>query len=185
MRRSGRRGHGCFAPNWIVATCVLLLLGGCSSSDMGDLKSEVEQIKVSREGRVDPLPEFTPPGGYTYAAMNFDDPFISWQDRLAAQAEQATPDNGLQPNLRRRREPLESYPLDTLRMVGTMGREDEHSALIKSPDGVVSRIQTGNYLGQNHGRVVSIQEDRIELVEIVSDGNTGWMERPASLALYE
>ena len=170
---------------WVAAVGAILLLTGCSSTEMVDLREEVDQIKASRKGRVEPLPEFTPPTGYTYAAANFDDPFVSWQDRLAAQAEQARPNSGLQPDLRRRREPLESYPLDTLRMVGTMEREQEHSALVKSPDGVVSRIQTGNFLGQNHGRVISIREDRIELIEIVPDGDSGWIERPASLALYE
>ena len=185
MKRLNDRDVFFHCPRWLAVLGVILILGGCSSNEMADLREEVDEIKASRKGRVEPLPEFTPPSGYTYVANNLDDPFVTWQDRLAAQAEQATPNNGLQPDLRRRREPLESYPLDTLRMVGTMEREAEHSALIKSPDGVVSRIQTGNYLGQNHGRVISIHQDRVELLEIVPDGDSGWIKRPASLALYE
>ena len=70
-------------------------------------------------------------------------------------------------------------------MVGTMTREGDQVALIKSPDGLISRVNVGNYLGQNHGKVVAIKEDRVELVEIVPDGLGGWLERPASLALVE
>lgn len=70
-------------------------------------------------------------------------------------------------------------------MVGTLERDGESSALVSSPDGLVSRVLVGNYLGQNHGRVVSILMDKVETMEIVPDGLGGWQRRPASLAIVQ
>ena len=129
-----------------------------------------------------------PVENFAYTADELPDPFMSWQAKaaLASKEEQkSSADGGLQPDLGRRREPLEAFPLDTLRMVGTMQKEEQTSALIKSPDGLVSRIIVGNYLGQNYGQVVAIKQDKVELVEIVPDGLGSWIKRPASLAIVE
>ncbi len=174
-----------------VLLLVAVGLAGCAESDVDDLRAFVAKVKASKQGRVEPLPEFVPTASFRYSAAGMDDPFISWELKrsreLAARRaeEEVVVSNGLTPDVRRRREPLENYPLDTLRMVGTMTREGEQVVLVKSPDGLISRVSPGNYLGQNHGRVVAIKEDRIELVEIVPDGLGGWLERPASLTLME
>ncbi len=170
---------------------VAISLAGCAESDVEDLRAFVAQVKASKQGRVEPLPEFVPTDSFRYAAASMDDPFMSWDLKRARQQaaqrveEEVEVSNGLTPDVRRRREPLENFPLDTLRMVGTMTREGAQVVLVRSPDGLISRVTTGNYLGQNHGKVVAIKEDRIELVEIVPDGLGGWLERPASLALVE
>ncbi|HGX93648.1 MAG TPA: pilus assembly protein PilP [Candidatus Tenderia sp.] len=174
-----------------VLLFVAVTLVGCADSDVEDLRAFVAKVKSSKQGRVEPLPEFVPTASFRYSAAGMDDPFMSWELKRARQQaaqreeEEVEVSNGLSPDVRRRREPLESYPLDTLRMVGTMTREGEQVVLVKSPDGLISRVSPGNYLGQNHGKVVAIKEDRIELVEIVPDGLGGWLERPASLALVE
>lgn len=165
------------------------LLSGCSSGNVNDLREYIAEVKASRKGQVEPLPEFIPTPSYRYAANDYGDPFVSWDAKMArAQAEEAavaSASSGLRPDERRRREPMENYPLDTLRMVGTMEREGERIVLVRSPEGLISRVSVGNYLGQNHGRVTAISEDKIDLIEIVSDGLGGWVERPASLALVE
>ena len=87
--------------------------------------------------------------------------------------------------MNRRREALEAFPLDALKMVGTLAQKDGVWAIIKAPDGLVYRVTRNNYLGQNYGRITKISEDKVELVEIVPDGLGGWQERRASLVLAE
>ena len=178
-------------PASLLALLVLTTtLTACSSGDVSDLQRFVAETKAGKKGRVEPLPEFVPTPSFRYSAASLDDPFVSWEQKAARQEaamaeKEVMVSNGLTPDVRRRREPLENFPLDTLRMVGTMTREGDQVALVKSPDGLISRVSVGNYLGQNHGKVVAIREDRVELVEIVPDGLGGWLERPASLALVE
>ncbi len=180
MKQSGVRHAGYLL--------MVLLLVGCSSGGMNDLQAYVDEVKASRKGKVPPLPEFTPVESFAYSAAKKGDPFVSWEAKAASAVQQekkTKKGSGLQPDTNRRREPLESFPLDTLRMVGTLQRENENSALVSSPDGLVSRVVVGNYLGQNHGRVVSILREKMELMEIVPDGLGGWQHRPASLVIVE
>ncbi|WP_255210623.1 pilus assembly protein PilP [Methylogaea oryzae] len=75
--------------------------------------------------------------------------------------------------------------MDSLRMVGTLAKGKVLWGLIKAPDGTIHRVRSGNYLGKNYGKVVSVSADRIDLVEIVADGANAWREQPASIALAE
>jgi type IV pilus assembly protein PilP len=97
---------------------------------------------------------------------------------------QAAGGNGLKPDLQRRREPLESYPLDTLRMVGTLEQAGLRYALLQA-DKTVLRVKVGNYVGQNFGMISRITESAVELKEIVQDASGEWIERPATLELQE
>lgn len=165
-----------------------LFLTACSSSSMDDLRAQVDEIKQRKAPPIPPLPEFTPAEGFQYAAADVDHPFTTWLDKMARiQAEQREKQrqDGLRPDLERRRESLESFPLDTLRMVGTLTRESEAAALVSAPDGLVTRIHVGNYLGQNHGKVTDVLDNKIEIMEIVPDGLGGWQYRPTSIALIE
>ncbi len=93
--------------------------------------------------------------------------------------------SGIQPDVNRRREALEGFPLDALQMVGALEQRGQMWAVIKAPDGLVYRVARNNYVGQNHGRITGVSEEKVELVEIVPDGLGGWQERPARLALAE
>ncbi len=171
-----------------AGVAMALLLVGCSGGDNADLQAYINEVKASSKGRIAPLPEFIPVDSFAYAVGDFGDPFMSWESKamLAAKdRKQAESDGGIQPDLGRRRESLEAFPLDTLRMVGTMSKGGNSSALVSSPDGLVSRIVVGNYLGQNYGQVTSIGQDKIELIEVVPDGLGAWIKRPASLAVAE
>jgi len=173
----------------LLLAAIVGLLSGCSGGQINDLNAFVAEVKASKKGRVEPLPEFIPTANYNYAAAEWTDPFVSWDIKMSKEAEAGeeivTSFSSLRPDTRRRREPMENYPLDTLRMVGTMERKGEEIVLVRSPEGLISRISVGNYMGQNHGRVTSISQDKIDVNEIVPDGLGGWVERPASLTLVE
>jgi type IV pilus assembly protein PilP len=92
---------------------------------------------------------------------------------------------GPSPDLNRRRQPLEAFSLDSLSMVGTIGNGSNLIGLILAPDKVTYRVGPGAYLGQSDGRVLSVKPNQIEMMELVPDGNGGWMERQANIALNE
>ena len=87
--------------------------------------------------------------------------------------------------MKRSREFLEQFPLDTMRMVGTLQLQGRNYGLVQGKDGLVHRVLPGSYMGQNEGRVTSITNTKIALIEIVPDGVGGYIERPAALALNE
>jgi len=157
------------------------VLGGCAESGMSDLREFVDETK-QRKGRVEPLPEFRMVETYSYAAASLRDPFGSWSSEVRA-AVQERGSNGVMPDPNRRREVLEGYPLDTLRMLGTLEFQQATWGLVKAPDGVVHRVRPGNHLGQNYGRIRSIEAQKLMLTEIVPDGLGGWEEREAYLAM--
>lgn len=158
---------------------LLVLLAGCAKGTR-DLEEKLAEIRSRQGAPVEPLPamrEFPP---FPYTAFELRDPFAPFsEDENAPSGGGAGP----KPDPDRPKEYLESDPLDSLDMVGTLGTVTELTALLKDPDGVVHRLLPGNYIGQNDGQITAIFEDRIELVELVSNGNGGWIERPASIAL--
>ena len=161
-----------------------LLLSACENDQMGDLHSFINEVKSRKAGRIAPLPEIKPIETFLYTASDKRNPFtFSVGEEPEMEAEIS--DNGIRPDTMRRKEELEDFPLDSLRMVGTLERNEESWGLVRSQEGTIYRIQPDNYMGQNHGRITRILEDRIELIEIVPDGQTGYIERPASLSLSD
>lgn len=177
---SGATGHRGWA---LLVMCWLLT--ACSSYDTADLQQFVEETRAAQKGRIDPLPPYRAFETYAYAAGTLRDPFTPWRDDSEKQQVAKGRSEGPQPDFERRKEALEGYPLDTLRMVGTLSRDDGEWAIIRGPDGVVYRVKEGNYLGQNHGKIIALGEDKVDLKEIVPDGLGGWQEREASLTLVE
>jgi len=159
----------------------VLLLAGCGSHDMSDLQSYVQQVNARPPGPIEPLPTIEPVETFVYEPGERRDPF---QSDVQPESEQlAVTDNGLAPDPNRPKEELENYPLDSLRMVGTLEQNDTRWALIRTQEGIVHRVTVGNYMGQNYGQIISIGLDAIQLNEIVSDAPGQWRERPASVAL--
>ncbi|WP_225766336.1 pilus assembly protein PilP [Stenotrophomonas sp. Marseille-Q4652] len=165
-------------------TCVLAmaLLAGCgrgitsTPGDAPNLQKWVADVRARPAPPLDPLPVMQQFETFEYAAQGLRDPFTdAW----------VNPDGGggLRPDPNRRKEPLEQFPLDSLDMVGTIGGGSGLVALVMAPDKVTYRIRPGVYMGQSDGRVTAVREDGIELIELVSDGAGGWLERPAALAL--
>jgi type IV pilus assembly protein PilP len=155
-----------------------LALSGCGG-DMADLHRYVAEIKARAPGKIAPLPQIKPYDTYTYPA-NLRDPFTPTAAPVITGV-----GGGPRPDPTRIKEALEAFPLDTLRLVGSLERAGEQWSLIKAPDGAVHRVRAGNYLGQNDGRIIHLTEQGIELAELIEDGQGGWIERQASLTLGE
>ncbi|MFZ0257675.1 MAG: pilus assembly protein PilP [Gammaproteobacteria bacterium] len=154
---------------------------------MHDLESYVADVLARKGWPIDPLPTVVIPPSHVYESSDRRDPF---QPEIAAVDESKQPEmtanNGvLRPPEQRNREELEGFPLDALRMAGTLEQGIDMWAIILGPEGTVYRVQKGNYVGRNYGKIHSIVEDRIELTEIIPDGQGGWQEREAALALAE
>lgn len=172
----------------LQAACWLALLGlglgGCSSNNTEDLQRYVEDIRSRQASRIEPLPEFKPYETFLYQANDMRSPFDPGAPGISEQAI-ASSNSNIHPDANRAREPLEEFPLDTLRMVGTLEQHGQSWGLVIASDGTIHRVQPGNYAGHNHGKIKEITEYEIALTEIVPDGLGGWMERPATLALSE
>jgi type IV pilus assembly protein PilP len=161
-----------------IAALVLAALSGCSN-DMDELRQQVTEIKNRPGERIEPLPEIKPYEAFAYNAGNVRSPFVP---SAPARNDVAS---GVRPDVKRPREFLEQFPLDTMRMVGTLQLQGRNYGLVQGKDGLVHRVLPGNFMGQNDGRIVTISATRIAIVEIVPDGLGGYIERPAALALTE
>jgi type IV pilus assembly protein PilP len=159
-----------------------LLLVGCANNDMSDLRQFVDEVKSRPPSGIEPIPEIKQVVGFVYSAKGRRDPFT----RPVTQDDPAVTvlDGGIRPDPNRRREELEQYSLDTLRMVGTLEQEEQTWGLVQTNDGTIHRVSSGNYMGQNHGRITRISEDKIELIELVPAGS-GFLEKEAAVALGE
>lgn len=162
-----------------------LTLGGCSGSNTQDLQRYVDEVRARQPTKIDPLPEFKPYETFLYQAADLRNPFDPGVPGPAEQLLAGNTNSKVRPDANRPREALESFPLDTLRMVGTLAQHGESWGLVRAIDGTIHRVQPGNYMGQSHGKIKDISEFEISVLEIVPDGLGGWMERPASLALSE
>lgn len=160
-----------------------MLLAGCGERDLSDLEAYVAEVKARPKGAIEPLPEIKTMETFVFDPDGLRDPFTPEKQTAPPQVVMAG--SGIKPDLSRPREALEAYALDSLRMVGTVKKDDSLWGLIQTTEGTIYRVKSGNYLGQNHGRITHISDDRIELVEIVPDAPGTWQERQASLALAE
>jgi type IV pilus assembly protein PilP len=167
----------------IGITAVLLVLAGCANPDLGDLHRFVDEQKARTPGRIEPIPEIKQIETFIYEDRGRRDPFAPMQEQ--ASKEVAVADNGIQPDRSRRKEELELFALDSLRMVGILEQAGVMWGLVKTKEGTIHRVKNGNYMGRNHGRILQVSEDKITLNEIIQDGSGGYSERQASLAMTE
>jgi len=156
----------------------LTMMTACAQNDYADLEAFIHSSGDGLHGQIDPLPEVRPHQYFTYDAFDISSPFVP---RKNDQAQTIT--SGIQPDLNRHKEVLESYPLESLSMVGSLQQHDIIFALIKSPDGTLHRVKLGNHLGQNFGKINQISEAEVKLSEIVQDGVNEWTERTSALML--
>jgi len=177
-----------------MTLCVLacLTLTGCVSRDMSDLENYASEVLSRPGGRIEPLPPIKPYERYLYQAgdLGLRDPFESFFQQKQDEKEVLPANDPKQQQyaneiLTHNREELEQVELDSLRMVGILEDDNELWGIIRGPAGTVHRVQVGNYLGSNYGKILNIQEDRIDLREIIKDSQGLWEERPATLALSE
>jgi type IV pilus assembly protein PilP len=168
-----------------VLSAMLLsaLLAGCGGADQSELEDYVRKVKARDPGAIEPLPEIKQINTYVYEPAERRDPFVV--DARGSDQPATAPGNSLAPDPLRRKEELEGFALDALRMVGTLEQNQTKWALIRSPNGILHRVRVGNYLGMNNGQIVSISDESIQLTEIVSEGPGEWRERQATVALTQ
>lgn len=159
---------------------VFLALSACAGGSFNDLDEFVKESGKGLRGQVDPIPEMEPFKYFVYEAFDIPSPFISRKNEEAQHA-----NNGLQPDLKRRKEVLERYPLESLKMVGSLQQHEIIFALIESPEDTLHRVSVGNYMGQDFGRIADISESEIKLKEIVQDGVNEWTERVSTFMLED
>ena len=167
----------------VAALVTLALAVSACNYDSADLRDYVAEVKSHPGGALEALPDAPLPPAIPEISQATD-PFESF---LAAELDNtAEPIDPQEPPWPPRTpEELERHALDSLRMVGTLRQQDEQWGLVRDPDGVVHRVRAGNFMGRNHGKILEISENRITLLEKVSDGRGQWQERDAGMSLSQ
>jgi len=166
-----------------IPTLLAMALVACGGDQYGDLKQELAELTKGLRGKVDPLPQVKPYEPVPYTAFEEVDPFRAARIDVAAGVGTAA-GSGIKPDLNRPKEPLEAFPLESLRMVGTLSQNNETYALVRGGPNLF-RVKRGNYVGQNFGVITSVSESEIKLKELVQDGGGDWVERASTLQLQE
>ncbi|MDB5841286.1 MAG: pilus assembly protein PilP [Herminiimonas sp.] len=169
-----------------AALIVMLLsaLAGCGDSGVQEVQQWMDETK--RQTRI-VIPKLSEPKTFTpfiYGGKSAVDPYSPAKLAVALAKQKSSSESAFKPNLDRRREPLEAYPLDNLKMVGTLRKAGASYALLQA-DKSLFQVKVGNYIGQNFGMVTKITESEVELKEIVQDASGEWVERNAKLELQE
>lgn len=161
----------------LIAAASVVACGG----GQDDLEAYVAEVKGRTTRQIEPIPQIKPYEPYTYVVTDRRNPFVKTDPPRDPNA----PGSNVRPDPNRNPEPLEEFPIDSLRMLGTINKERAVFALVRAPDGVVHRVTMGNHMGQNYGKIVAISDTSVDLVEIIPDGFGGFMERQANLALSQ
>ncbi len=174
----------------VLVSTILISCG--SGGDMSDLRKRMDDIEAKPKGRIPPPPEFKAFETFTYQSAGKRSPFERPVEVIIETKIEVG--KSVTPDLQRRKETLEKFSLDAMAFVGTLSKEEEGDALfaiIDDGNGGVHRVESGDFLGQNHGRILNITDRRIELLEIIpsgqldDDGEKLWIERPRNLVLRE
>lgn len=168
----------------LLAISITFLLSGCGR-EMRDLEDYAEEVKSREPPGIDPIPEVKPYQSFKYEANNERNPFDSSIFQAKIMQNISKRNSTISPDPNRTPEFLENFPLDTLRMVGTIEQRGILWALVQTPEKTIQRISNGNYLGQNNGKVLNVSDAGISLEEIIPDGFGGWRKRDGSIALSE
>lgn len=165
---------------WTMMLLASTFLVACEKGDYSDLEEFVNNAGNGLQGEVDPPPEVRPYEYFTYDAFDIPSPFVPRKNETVNDS-----GKGIQPDLDRRKEFLENFPLESLEMVGSLQRSNSIFAVIKSPKGALHRVSVGNYLGQDFGEIKLISESEVKIRELVQDGVNEWTERTSILMLED
>jgi len=164
----------------------ILTVAGCTASNEVEIQQWMADVRQTMKPTTQPVPEPKEFAPFAYEASTLVDPFDSQKVVMAvARQQQARVSaSAIKPDLDRRRETLEGFPLDQIRMVGMMRQSGTNVALLET-NGATHLVRVGNYVGQNFGLITRITESELQLKEIVQDAAGEWVERPAKLELQE
>ena len=160
----------------------LLLLSACGGGEFTDIQSFMDEVRARPKGVIEPVPKFQPYEAFTYTASAMRSPFQP-SVKLDLLVQQKG-NKDIKPDETRIKQFLEGWNIEVFDMVGTLSNESGLFGLVKNSAGV-HRVKVGDYLGRNNGRIVAIKDAVIDVIEIVPDGEGGWLERPRSIPLKE
>lgn len=163
----------------IVTLSSVVLLAGCGASSHQDLIDWMAAQGKGERGHLEPIPQIKPYEAFTYNDFDMPDPFKP--RKIEPTKSDST--SKLAPDLNRRKEPLEAYPIESLAMVGTLEKGRTLYALIKTPEKDLYQVRPGMHMGQNYGVIVGITDNDIKLKELMQDGSGDWSERSSTLNL--
>jgi type IV pilus assembly protein PilP len=166
-------------PRVYLYLTLAALLTACGGESHQDLRTWMQEQGKGVKGKLDPLPQVKPYEPFAYNAFDLPDPFKPRKIEPVKGASKLAPD------LNRRKEPLEAFPLESLQMVGTLQRGKSTYALVRTTDKDIYQVKIGNYMGQNFGVIVDINDAEIRLKELVQDGAGDWTERSSTIQLAE
>jgi type IV pilus assembly protein PilP len=168
----------------ILGILGVLLLTGCSnrSADMVAIQTYADEVINRPGGNIEPLPEFVSYEAFAYSAAGLRAPFdapVKVISSVRSDGFEVKPDES------RIKELLEDFPVASLKMIGSLSGGDDLWILIQDEASTIHHVMLGDYLGRNHGRIVSTSESQVDILEIVPSGDGGWIERPQSIVLQE
>ena len=169
---------------WAIVLAACVFMTGCQDSNMTDLRDFVASAYRDKKPEIEPLPEIPPFKPHEYSAAEEEDPFNT--DNIITDR----PDNvavGESPDANRRKEALERFPLDALKMVGTLIQGETPYVIVQASDGTAHRAAIGNYMGQNDGQIKQILplEQKVVLAELVLDPAGRWVTREVEITIDE
>jgi type IV pilus assembly protein PilP len=165
-----------------IPLLLAILLTACGGDEFRDLQEFVKNSGIDMRGKVDPPPEIKPYEPFSYDNTDLlPDPFKPRKP----DAKNAARVGLNQPDLERRREALEEFPLEGLRMVGYLHQSGLDFAVVRAPDSKLHRVKSGNHLGQSFGQITGITDTEIKIKEMIQDSGGDWAERLSSLQLVE
>ncbi|PAJ72631.1 pilus assembly protein PilP [Pseudoalteromonas sp. NBT06-2] len=160
-----------------------LILSGCFD-DITAQQEFINKVQASTFSKVEPIPEIKKFEHFSYSTADLRSPFVAPKPEVI-QDKLLQIQNCLHPDPRRKKEPLERYPLDNIMMKGTLGSGEETWALITASDDTLHRVARENYMGLYHGKVLQVHSSFIELLELIPDGAGCWKERLTKVEIVE
>ncbi|MDP5144301.1 pilus assembly protein PilP [Rheinheimera baltica] len=167
----------------LTVLAMAVLLNGCFN-DMSEVQNYVADVKANTKARVEPIPELQEFEHVAYRSQEARSPFSAPKPE-AIQDKFLQVQDCLHPDPRRRKEPLEKYAVDNLKMRGTLGEVSKIWALIEASDKTLHKVTLSNYVGLFHGRVINVEPTHIELLELIPDGAGCWKERTTMLQMAD
>jgi len=170
----------------ILLLMIMMTLSACFDAGDQDLRQWVDEVKARPATGIEPLPEIRPYEAFIYSAEHLRSPFQSARpEAIGELGSLESCGSNVRPDPNRVREELEDFALQSLQMVGSMSQEGVTWALIKQDSGSIHRVQIGNHLGLNHGQIVNISEQNLQLMETVPNGQGCWEARPMTMEVVQ
>ncbi len=171
----------------IAVTCASLLVVGCGDSGLSDLDSYMQEVRLKPVPPIEPIPTFPQFDTFAYKASGKRSPFEKPQAlvEIEIDGDKVTGGAVVKPDELRPKEYLEQFNISSITMVGTVTKDGVMWGLVDDGTSNIHRVQVGNYMGRNHGKIYHIDKGRIDLKEIVPNGPDQWVERPKTLQLRE